>query len=735
MHVMFKDALTGQPGAGDRSKALAATGSWVSAPRRGLRWVGPAALRLALLAWTGWTFPLPAATTTQVRLLLAAETARPGDTVWAGVELKMAEHWHTYWRNGGDAGGPTEITWELPSGITAGEIHWPVPEKLVTGPITTYVYHDRAVLLVPLQMADPISAGPLEIKAKVSWLECEELCLPGRGTVTANLTVSDTAKPSAHADAIEAAKQKLPLPAPDRPARLVWEPAGGDDQRPVIFEWDQDPSPAEVDFFPYLNDAFEVQANTERLPDRDGTVRFRKVVNKFDGDWPRELAGVLVRRVAKDGPREAFSVKLTFAAAKPAAVPFPGWGKLAVMLVFGFLGGLILNVMPCVLPVIALKVLGFVSQAKESPQRVRQLGWIYGVGVLVSFLVLAGLAIAVQQGGGLAGWGTAFQNPQFRVFITVLITLVALNLFGVFEITLSGRAMGAASELTAKHGATGAFFNGVLATILATPCTAPFLGVALGFAFTQSPLVILVMFVAAGVGLAFPFVLLCWQPAWLKWLPKPGKWMERFKVAMGFPMLATAIWLFWVTATRMGKTGVLWFGLFLVALALAAWIWGEFLQRGTRRRGLAAAISLLVAASAYGFILEGQLHWRQPGTVAKDKIPWEPWSPEAVEAARQTGRPVLVDFTADTCLNCQVNKLTSLEIEPTRTKLKEINAVALLGDYTNEDPAIGRELKKFGRPGVPLVLVYPKDPAKQPLVLPTVLTPGIVLEALEQAGQ
>ncbi len=504
---------------------------------------------------------------------------------------------------------------------------------------------------------------------------------------------------------------------------------------PSIFEWNLKQKPAEVDFFPYANDNFDVEANTKRLPEVDGKVRFEKRVSKLEGDWPRQLAGLMVRKETKGGPWQAYAVNLTIGSAPAAVQPFPGWGRLLVMLVFGFLGGLILNVMPCVLPVIALKILGFVNQAKEEPRRVRQLGLVYGTGVLVSFLALAGLAIGIQQAGGLAGWGTAFQNPQFRVLITILIFLVALNLFGVFEITLSGRAMGTASALTGRSGASGAFFNGVLATILATPCTAPFLGVALGFAFTQSPLVIVLMFIAAGVGLALPFVLLCWEPAWLKWLPKPGKWMERFKVAMGFPMLATAVWLFWVTATRMGKTGVLWFGLFLVMLALAAWIWGEFIQRGTRRKGLAAAIGLLILVVGYAVILEGILHWRSPAVVAKDEIAWKPWSPEAVQKAREEGRPVLVDFTADTCLNCQLNKITSLEIESTREKLKQINAVTLLADFTDRDPAIARELKSFDRPGVPLVLVYPKNPEKPPIVLPTVLTPGIVHEALEKAVQ
>ena len=405
------------------------------------------------------------------------------------------------------------------------------------------------------------------------------------------------------------------------------------------------------------------------------------------------------------------------------------------MLFFAILGGLILNVMPCVLPVIALKVLSIVNQSKESPGRARQLGIIYGAGVMASFLVLAVVAIAAQHAGGVAGWGSAFRNPQFRILITILMTLVALNLFGVFEVTLGGRALGAAGQLSAKTGAPGAFFNGVLATILATPCTAPFLGVALGFALTQSAPFIVMIFLASGLGLALPFVLLCWNPVLLKVLPKPGAWMEHFKVAMGFPILATAVWLFWFTGTHAGPTGVLWLGLFLVVLSLAAWVWGQFVQRGGKGRGLAAAISLLLVASGYGGILEGQLHWRSPTVVANDQIDWRPWSADAVAKARREGHPVLIDFTADSCLNCQINKLTSLEIPSTRAKLKDLNAVAFVADYTDENPAIAEQLKKYGRGdvGVPLVLVYPARPDAAPIVLPTILTPSIVQNALDQA--
>jgi thiol:disulfide interchange protein DsbD len=316
-----------------------------------------------------------------------------------------------------------------------------------------------------------------------------------------------------------------------------------------------------------------------------------------------------------------------------------------------------------------------------------------------------------------------FQNVHFVIAMTILVLLVALNLFGVFEVTLGGGAMGAASELASKEGAAGAFFNGVLATLLATPCSAPFLGVALGFAFTAQPAVILMTLLTVGLGLAAPYVVLSWRPDWLKFLPKPGMWMEQFKKAMGFPMLATVVWLFRLTLGHFSKSDVFWFGVFLVALSMSAWIWGEFVQRARNRRWPGVVASLLVTGTVTAMALT-----RAP------ELEWKAWSPEAVAKARAEGRPILVDFTADWCATCQVNMRTSINIKPVLQKLAQIDAVTLVADFSKEDETIGKELEKFGRSAVPLVLVYPKDPQKPPIVLPDgYLTPKIVLDALDKA--
>jgi thiol:disulfide interchange protein DsbD len=412
------------------------------------------------------------------------------------------------------------------------------------------------------------------------------------------------------------------------------------------------------------------------------------------------------------------------------------------MLLYAFIGGLILNIMPCVLPVIALKILGFVREARSEPRRVRNLGLIYALGVLVSFLALAAVVIGVKAAGHHAGWGMQFGSPVFVVCLTTLVTMVALNLFGVFEFTPGGRALDAAGGLASKHGAAGAFFNGVLATTLATPCTAPFLGVALGFAFAQSAPVIALFFLFVGLGLAAPYVLLSCNPAWLKFLPKPGAWMEKFKIAMGFPMLATVMWLLHVAASDYGR-GVFWLGIFLVVLAFAAWIFGEFVQRGRTRRGIAMIIVLVLLIGGYAFALEKELGWREAmpeaatGSLKESPhgIDWQRWSPDAVAAARAAGKPVLVDFTADWCLTCQVNRKLAIETSSVRARLKELNAVALIADYTRFPDAITAELNRYNHAGVPLVLVYPKNAGTPAIVLPQILTPGIMLDALNRAAQ
>jgi thiol:disulfide interchange protein DsbD len=677
---------------------------------------------------------------TEAELILPL-SAQPGDTVLVGVRLKMELGWHTYWKNPGAAGQATEIKWQLPSGVTAGEIQWPLPEKLPPADITTYGYENEVVLLVSLKLTKNLPIGPLHLAAKVSWLECNESCIPASTEIQGNLSLGATSS-----NAIDSANEKLlalwlaKVPTADTgfSAQAWWEKPANGDTRILDLQWPGDAAGA--DFFPAADDNFEIQGATEKISAPDGMIRLRKLVKKFSGEWPKEISGVFVTAsTANETKVSVGDVPATAAAA--AIAPPQKIEPLWRMLIYAFIGGLILNIMPCVLPVIALKILGFVNESKSSPRHVRMLGLVYALGVLFSFLVLAAIVIGVKAAGHKAGWGMQFGNPVFLVCLVTLVMLVAMNLFGIFEVTLAGGAMNVASGLSTKNGMVGAFFNGVLATALATPCTAPFLSIALGFAFAKSAAIILLIFATVAAGLASPYVLLSWNPAWLKFLPKPGAWMEKFKMAMAFPMLLTVVWLFNLAAESYGDR-VLWLGVFLVTMAMALWIYGEFVQRGRTKKVFATIVVLVLLAAGYGYALEGQLRWREPLMPMKsnglihdtDGIAWQPWSPEALMQARATGRPVLVDFTADWCLTCQVNKRTSIEVQSVRDKIKSLNVITLLADYTHFPDAITSELNHFNRAGVPLVLVYPKNSAANAIVLPEVLTPNIVLNALDRAA-
>lgn len=716
---------------------------------------------LALLAATD----APSASATSARLILPVESVKPGDRFLAGVELQMKPGWHTYWRNGGDSGAPTTIDWNLPDGIKAGEIQWPAPETYEELGLVTFIYHGSVFLLVPIEVATNATPGPQSISARVKWLECEKQCVPGSGSIQGQFTIGTTTKAAPAAALIRAAEEKIPKPAAADSATASWDGPPAGDERVVVLRWRGSPQSGTPDFLPYGGEGFEVGTATERLPGGDQEVVLRKKVRKFEGDWPRQLGGLLVTVNAQRQPLSAAAVQLDLQAPGAAEVglpPGPTSGSAATpqsvasgaanrpsllrALFLAFLGGLILNVMPCVLPVIALKILGFVRQAGSRPAEIRNLGLIYGLGVWVSFLVLAVAVIAVKRAVGIASWGMQFGNPIFLVGLTTLILLVALSLFGVFEINLTGRALDKAGDLASKEGPAGAFFNGVLAVALATPCTAPFLAPALGYAFTADALTIALIFTMVALGLAAPYVILSWQPAWLKFMPKPGAWMERFKVAMGFPMLATTLWLYTLAADHFGEGGPLWLGIYLVVIAIAAWTWGEFVQRGRQRQALAMIVSAAFAVAAYVLVLERELRWRSPSTPPEaasssparprdpEAIAWEPWSHEAVAKARAEGRPILVDFTARWCFTCKSNKAFAIEIEPVRAKLRAIQAVTLRADNTDLPRAIIEELQRFGRAGVPLVLVYPKDRTQDPIVLPELLTPQMVLDALDKAA-
>ena len=670
---------------------------------------------------------------TKVDLLVEPAEAKPGTTVMVGLHLRMPDHWHTYWQNPGDSGDSTKMTWEnLPEGITAGAIQWPVPEKVEWLEMFTYAYHHDVLLMIPLTLSADLKPGEYQLKGKAVWLECEESCLPGDKQVATTLVVGEGTKPGPNRELFEMWRKKLPdtkvLPA--IPANWTTKPVEG--KREIVIEAPFGKG-AVVAFIPdrAKDKAWSISHDSVQVIEMKQTL-IRKTVESEQGEWPAVISGVL--RVELDGAVQGYRTEVQIGGGEEMAggtVTAEPVQSIWLILGGAFLGGLILNIMPCVLPVISLKILGFVQQSQESPERVRKLGLTYALGVWASFLALAGVLISAKNSTQMASWGMQMQSPYFNLVLLLVVVLVALNLFGVFEVTLGGSTMTKASELSSREGFMGAFFNGVLATALATPCTAPFLAGAMGVALTQGQGTIIAAMSAVAFGLASPYVILSFRPDWLKFLPKPGDWMVQFKMIMGFPMLAAGIWILSFTGPMFGKAGVLWLGVLLVFVALAAWVFGEFKQRAASMSLRPLVVCGVLLLSRYGLAMEWGLDWRK---TRNDSIQWTAWSPEAEQKARTAGKVVLIDFTADWCITCKVNKRTSIEIESVRAMLKDKGVVAMMGDYTNKDPGITKVLQEHRRSGVPLVLVYSPDENK-PEVLPVMLTPQIVLDALENTGK
>jgi thiol:disulfide interchange protein len=660
-----------------------------------------------------------AANQTTAELLLARSVAKQGSEVQAALRMTSNPGWHTYWRNGGDAGFKTTVEWILPNGVTAGEFHWPVPDKKTLTGLESYVYEGEVILPFQLSIGSTLPKGQLPIHGTVKWLECsDENCVPASQVVTGTLTVGDQVTETPQASILDAVLTLLPKEAgAEYKAKASWAGPAEGSKRKVVIEWAPQSDPEKPDFFPYESDDYAISPATRTL---NATADIAGLLLDRSNDSKAVWASLPIGGDAAP----SLTARATTASAPYTDKPQMETTLLAALLL-AFVGGMILNIMPCVLPVVALKVLGFVKQSGHKPRQVKKLGLIYGAGVLTSFLVLALLAVIVQRGGDNASWGMQMQNPAFVIGLMTILLLASLNLLGVFEFILGGSAMQAANELASREGASGAFMNGVFTTLLATPCTAPALTVALGFAYAQPPAILVLILLTVGLGLAFPYVLLCFFPASLKFLPKPGMWMEKFKKAMAFPLLATLAWLFWVATALLGQDATLWLGLYFVLLSLGAWIFGDLIQRGTKRKPLSWAVLALVILGAFVYALEYKLSWRNPpepaeSTMAESttSLRWEKWSPEAVENARKAGHVVFVDFTAKWCLTCQANKKALYGTEEFAQKLKQMHGVAFIADFTRPSPQIAEELKRHNRRGVPLNLLFPADTSKRPIILP-----------------
>jgi thiol:disulfide interchange protein DsbD len=724
----------------------------------------------------------PEADPVRARLVTTSNAVEPGGTVLVGVHLEQDDGWHTYWKNSGDAGLPTEIEWTLPEGWAAGPIQWPAPKRYVeAGDLITFGYSGDPVLLTRIT-APRDARGPVTLRARADWLMCKELCIPGDAELELTLEVGGSAAPVPARDLelIEASRARLPVPARtvdglDVATHLDLSavPPGQGARAALVIDGLDDPTAAEFEWFPEAADGLFAE-EADHVVDSDRLligVPFELEPGVEAGtivDW----GGVLVLTAA-DGARRFVEIELPVPVAAEgqavearspevfatllgagstgglfdqdfSAVAGSGpEGSLAYFLLLALVGGVILNVMPCVLPVLSLKVMGFVQHAGEDRAVQFRLGAMFAAGVLVSFLALAIVVIVLQAAGDQLGWGFQFQNPVFVLVMGAVVFAFGLSLFGVYEIVLPVQVGGGGGRGSAY---AESFMNGVLATALATPCTAPLLGAALGFAFTQPPAVILAIFLTVGLGLSLPYVILSLNPGLLRFVPKPGPWMDTFKQAMGFLLMGTLIWLLWVLGQQVGTDGMIAALIFILVLGFALWMYGRMLDLNSstqRRVTVWAVMVVLVAGSWWQFVHEpfsGEAIAAQQGTqqVASHggggTAAWEPFSVAALETAVAEGHTVFVDFTAAWCTTCKVNEKTVIMTEPVLSKIEELGVKTFVGDWTNRDEEITRVLRQFGRSGVPFYAVFPAGRIDSPIVLPEIITQSMVVEALEEAG-
>lgn len=667
-------------------------------------------------------------------LLLDQSHVRPGEEFRLGLHLRMKEGWHTYWKHPGDSGEATTIDWVLPEGFTAGPILWPQPQRISLKPLTTYGYEGDVLLMVPMRApATAVAGSSASMTAKVYWMVCEKICIPEEVTLDIKVPISgEPSVPGASATLFDRSTATLPVPsdgwqigAAKRGDRILLRA-----RPPAGFRIDQ----PGISFFAAAGPLIEYSA-PQPVTVRDGELTIELTRSPYATNDMRRLSGVLHAPAGwTPGGPVAVAVDAPIDDAPPVAPAAAGRPPLTLLIALGlaFLGGMVLNLMPCVFPVVSLKILAFMQRSGDEPRRVRLHGLAFAGGVLLAFWMLAGLLLALRAAGQEIGWGFQLQSPAFVAAMAFLLFALGLSLAGVMEIGTSLTRIGAAAG---REGYRTSALNGMLATVVATPCTAPFMGAALGFALTQSATSALLIFTALGAGMAAPYVALSLWPALLRFLPRPGEWMVRFKQLMAFPLFATVAWLAWVFGHQTGVDGILRLLLGLTLAGAAAWVWGSWSTLDATPVTKAIARSVAVALLASGYLLSAAA---EPVSSAvstagvQSGVQWEPWSEKRVAELRAEGRPVFIDFTAAWCLTCKVNERVAFSSAEVRKVVGERKIAMLKADWTNRDAAITRALSSFGRSGVPLYVLYEADPSASPRLLPEILSPGILIETFSQ---
>jgi len=643
-----------------------------------------------------------------------------GGTLQAGLVLTIEEHWHVYWINAGDSGEPPSIQWTLPDGMTAGPMGFPPPQRLPLGPLMDFGYEDQVAFPVLLTASPSMKPGKVHLDAKVNWLVCASVCLPGKAHLGLDVDVvpGPVAAP-ALVGALGAGVSALPKSLPgNMSVRVVG------DAKQLLVTLKSGSEEQDAEFYPFDQDVIE-NATPEPVQSQPDGIKIWLTRAAVSTAMPKTLHGLI-----KLSSTEAYEFTAPVTLGTIAAPPAAAAKKIAqdssatelnavTAILLAFLGGLLLNLMPCVFPVLFLKGLALVNSSGEEKSRQRAHGLLYTAGIVASFWAIVAVLLVLRAGGRELGWGFQLQSPGFVAVLAGLVFFLGLSLAGQFELGLSLTSAG--GGLAQKQGLTGSFFTGVLATVVATPCMGPLMGTAVGFALAQPAWLTFVVFTALALGLALPYLALTMQPQWTRLLPRPGAWMETLKQLTAIPLFGTAIWLTWVYAQLYAADGIdhmVWLLCSYLVLAIAGWVLGKWPAR---------PVPGFVAVLLIAFAIVLPLHKPKAETMT-----WAPYTEASFTAARATGQPVFIDFTAAWCLSCKVNEAAVLRSADVEAALKKYHVVLLKADWTQYDPVITRELAAVGRSGVPPYVIYPPGKMSNADVLPELLTKDLVLKAIEK---
>lgn len=669
---------------------------------------------------------------TKADLVSDVKSVQPGKALRVALRLVMDEGWHVYWKNPGDSGLAPEIQWNLPAGLKAGDIHWPLPKRIASGPLVSFGYEGEVFLIFDITVPDGLVPNQeLKLQADADWLTCQVDCIPGKAKLELILPVKEG---QPETDGTMAAQflnvsKSWPVDSKDWQVKVTnrvqdffFEITSSSDNRPL----------QNIFFYPDRSDLIDHAAAQQVQTIKDGITLTVAKSNILPKEGISSIQGMLVRPdgwlLSGEGQSLTVDTNLTTAMATTApANPV----TLISACVFAFLGGLILNLMPCVLPVLSLKILGLIKHSKDRRMMLMH-GVCFTVGVLVCFWILAAALIVLKAAGHQVGWGFQFQSPYFVVFIAALLFVLSLNLFGLFEM---GTVLSSSSSVP-KKGYAGSFWGGVLATVVATPCTAPFMGTALGFAISQPAVTVFLVFTFLGLGMALPYLFLSAFPHYLKWIPKPGAWMSTLKVFLGFVLMGSVIWLIWVLGLQKGIHSVGLFMSGLLLISLGCWTIGLIQnEQATWRKILGTSFAfvtavLLIATAAWGPVQTSG------SSVSKEQggILWQDFSQELVDDLLAQKKTVFIDFTAAWCLTCQVNDRLVFSDKQVQAAFKEFGVEAVKADWTNKDDAITRALDAYGKNSIPLYVLYHAG-SDRPDILPELITPGLVIKKLRQAQE